>query len=83
MLSAMLTHTGSYLLEVHELDQEEMALGSEAISWPANILPVFDDNAILLERVKARGEETLVAKKEKVLLEIEKVLTDRSPQTHV
>jgi hypothetical protein len=54
------------LLDVAEFDTEDVALNTSTMTWPTNIYPVFDENALLLERVKARGEETLSTKRDKV-----------------
>ena len=62
-----------YLLDQHEFSEEELVLNTAMLTWPRRILPVFDDNALIMERAKAKGEETLAGRREKVVLEIEKV----------
>eukprot|EP00055_Hartaetosiga_balthica_P017752 m.122337 g.122337 ORF g.122337 m.122337 type:complete len:4010 (-) comp9395_c0_seq2:1066-13095(-) len=62
-----------YLLSHHHVNHHILAINSSTVTWPTRILPVFDENAILLENVKRRAEQMLVSKKEKLLLEIEKV----------
>lgn len=62
-----------YLLEKHTVSQESMDLSAQAVTWPVRILPAFDENAMMLENVKSRTEQQLVSKREKLLLEIEKV----------
>jgi len=61
------------LLNLVEFIPEDITLNSNALLWPTNIIPVFDENALLLERVKVRGEESLVAKKDKTYAELDKM----------
>ena len=63
-----------FLLRESTMPAEAVALNTATMTWPVSILPVFDDNAMLLESVKQRSEQHLVSKREKLLLEIEKVL---------
>eukprot|EP00056_Hartaetosiga_gracilis_P013585 m.226506 g.226506 ORF g.226506 m.226506 type:complete len:4004 (+) comp13864_c0_seq2:104-12115(+) len=62
-----------YLLSNHHMNHHILSINSSTVTWPTRILPVFDENAVLLENVKRRAEQMLVSKKEKLLLEIEKV----------
>ena len=62
-----------FLLENHNLDRSEIDRNSETVTWPTNVLPVFDENAMLIESVKQRSEQHLLSKREKLMLEIEKV----------
>lgn len=58
-----------------------MDLNRETTTWPTRIMPVFDESALLLERVKHKGEQMLQSKREKILLEIEKVCCALGPNS--
>ncbi|VCX05424.1 unnamed protein product [Gulo gulo] len=40
--------------------------------WPRKINPIFDENDELIENAKHKKENELIAKREKLILEIEK-----------
>lgn len=46
---------------------------SQVLTWPQRINPVFDKNEELIESSKQGGEKILLEKKEKVILELEKL----------
>uniref|UniRef100_A0A8C5ATC2 Dynein, axonemal, heavy chain 12 n=1 Tax=Gadus morhua TaxID=8049 RepID=A0A8C5ATC2_GADMO len=56
-----------YLLDVHVFDQEYLELNSTVFLWPQNILPVFELND------EGKGKEELLLKREKLMVELEKV----------
>ncbi|XP_056445731.1 dynein axonemal heavy chain 12 isoform X2 [Gadus chalcogrammus] len=62
-----------YLLDVHVFDQEYMELNSTVFLWPQNILPVFELNDEVVEKAKGKGKEELLLKREKLMVELEKV----------
>ena len=53
-----------YLLDQHELTEEEMDLSSTTFAWPEAILSTIDESDMMMERAKTRGEETLMQKRE-------------------
>ncbi|XP_015987106.1 dynein heavy chain 12, axonemal isoform X14 [Rousettus aegyptiacus] len=62
----------SYFLDVFLFPQEDLALNSAVLMWPWKINPIFDDNDELIENAKHNKENELIAKREKLILEIEK-----------
>ncbi|XP_053325574.1 dynein axonemal heavy chain 12 [Spea bombifrons] len=63
----------NYLLDVFIFTPEDLALNSVVLLWPQNINPVFDENDELIEKAKRKGEGELLAKREKLMLELEKL----------
>ncbi|XP_061474275.1 dynein axonemal heavy chain 12 [Rhineura floridana] len=62
----------NYLLDVYFFDSDDLTLNATVLLWPQNINPVFDENDELIERSKRKGESELLAKREKLILEIER-----------
>ncbi|KAF4024010.1 hypothetical protein G4228_015792 [Cervus hanglu yarkandensis] len=62
----------SYFLDVFLFPPEDLALNSAVLMWPWKINPIFDENDELIENAKHRKENELIAKREKLILEIEK-----------
>uniref|UniRef100_A0A8C6FPB3 Dynein axonemal heavy chain 12 n=1 Tax=Moschus moschiferus TaxID=68415 RepID=A0A8C6FPB3_MOSMO len=62
----------SYFLDVFLFPPEDLALNSAVLMWPWKINPVFDENDELIENAKHRKENELIAKREKLILELEK-----------
>ncbi|XP_032996859.1 dynein heavy chain 12, axonemal [Lacerta agilis] len=62
----------NYLLDVFNFDPEGLSLNATVLLWPQNINPVFDENDELIERSKRKGESDLLAKREKLILEIDR-----------
>ncbi|CAK8689424.1 unnamed protein product [Clavelina lepadiformis] len=63
----------NYLLDVHLFSLEDVQLNSTVLTWPKSIQPVFESNDDLVEASKKAGEQELLAKREKVMLELEKL----------
>ncbi|XP_070559445.1 dynein axonemal heavy chain 12-like isoform X2 [Ptychodera flava] len=63
----------SFLLDVYFFPQEHIDLNCVVLTWPKNIQPVFDENDDLVEDAKRKGERELLEKREKVMLELEKL----------
>ncbi|XP_077977539.1 dynein axonemal heavy chain 12-like [Glandiceps talaboti] len=63
----------SFLLDVYFFPQEHIDLNCVVMTWPVNIRPVFDENDDLVEDAKKKGERELLEKREKVMLELEKL----------
>ncbi|OCT58631.1 dynein heavy chain 12, axonemal [Xenopus laevis] len=63
----------NYLLDVYLFPPEDLMLNATVLLWPQNINPVFDENDELIEKAKRKGESELLAKREKLLLELEKL----------
>ncbi|XP_069499778.1 dynein axonemal heavy chain 12 [Ambystoma mexicanum] len=63
----------NYLLDVYMFSNEDIELNSTVILWPENINPIFDENDELLEEAKLKGEHELTGKKEKLMMELEKL----------
>nr|XP_023475994.1 dynein heavy chain 12, axonemal isoform X11 [Equus caballus] len=62
----------SYFLDVFLFPQEDLALNSTVLMWPWKINPIFDENDELIEYAKHKKENELIAKREKLILELEK-----------
>jgi dynein heavy chain len=63
----------NYLLDVHIFDPEEIDLNETVLTWPNQIEPIFEQNDDLVEASKKAGEAELLAKRERVMLELEKL----------
>ncbi|CAH1783738.1 unnamed protein product, partial [Owenia fusiformis] len=62
-----------YLLDSYLFNQEDLDLNSEVLKWPKEINPIFDENEELVDKSKQEGERMLLERKEKVMLELEKL----------
>ncbi|XP_006892348.1 PREDICTED: dynein heavy chain 12, axonemal [Elephantulus edwardii] len=62
----------NYFLDVYLFPPEDLTLNANVLLWPEKINPVFDENDELIEAAKLKGENELIAKREKLILEIEK-----------
>ncbi|KAG8523853.1 Dynein heavy chain 7, axonemal [Galemys pyrenaicus] len=62
----------SYFLDVFLFPQEDLTLNSTVLMWPWKINPIFNENDELIENAKRKRENELIAKREKLMLEIEK-----------
>ncbi|PNI80082.1 DNAH12 isoform 3 [Pan troglodytes] len=62
----------NYFLDVFLFPQEDLALNATILMWPRKINPIFDENDELIENAKHKKENELMAKREKLILEIEK-----------
>uniref|UniRef100_A0A8C5VFT1 Dynein axonemal heavy chain 12 n=1 Tax=Microcebus murinus TaxID=30608 RepID=A0A8C5VFT1_MICMU len=64
--------SGLYFLDVFLFPPEDLALNATVLMWPRKINPIFDANDELIENAKRKKENELIAKREKLILEIEK-----------
>ncbi|KAM9098063.1 dynein heavy chain 12, axonemal isoform X1 [Sarcophilus harrisii] len=62
----------NYFLDVFIFPPEDLELNASVLLWPRNINPIFNDNDDLIENAKRKGENDLVTKREKLILEIDK-----------
>nr|XP_025044359.1 dynein heavy chain 12, axonemal isoform X2 [Pelodiscus sinensis] len=62
----------NYLLDVYIFAPEDLALNATVLLWPQKINPIFDEHDDLIEQSKRKGESELLAKREKLILELEK-----------
>ncbi|XP_060622080.2 dynein axonemal heavy chain 12 [Anolis sagrei] len=62
----------NYLLDVYFFDGEDLTLNATVLLWPQNINPIFDENDDIIEQSKRKSESELLAKREKLILEIER-----------
>ncbi|XP_071484907.1 dynein axonemal heavy chain 12-like [Diadema antillarum] len=67
------TRRMSFLLDIYFFQPEHIELNKTVLMWPSNIQPVFDENDELVESSKRKGESELLEKREKVMLELEKI----------
>ncbi|XP_058438165.1 dynein axonemal heavy chain 12 isoform X2 [Marmota monax] len=62
----------SYFLDNFLFPQEDLALNAAVLMWPRKISPVFNENDELIENAKHKRESELIAKRERLILEVEK-----------
>ncbi|GCC21888.1 hypothetical protein chiPu_0000270 [Chiloscyllium punctatum] len=62
-----------YLLDVYIFNPADLDLHATVLLWPRNINPIFDENDELIEKAKLKGETELLAKREKLIVELEKL----------
>ncbi|XP_054991966.1 LOW QUALITY PROTEIN: dynein axonemal heavy chain 12 [Sorex araneus] len=62
----------NYFLDVFLFPPEDLTLNSNVLMWPWKINPIFDENDELIETAKHKRENELIAKREKLILELEK-----------
>ncbi|XP_029456789.1 LOW QUALITY PROTEIN: dynein heavy chain 12, axonemal [Rhinatrema bivittatum] len=63
----------NYLLDVYLFSPEDLLLNSTVLLWPQMISPVFDQHDELTEIAKHKGEAELFVKREKLMIELEKL----------
>ncbi|KAG5839016.1 hypothetical protein ANANG_G00229870 [Anguilla anguilla] len=61
------------LLDLHLFEPEDLELNSTVLLWPRNMLPVFDLGDEVLLSAKRKGEEELLVRRERLVLELEKL----------
>ncbi|XP_038668758.1 dynein heavy chain 12, axonemal [Scyliorhinus canicula] len=62
-----------YLFDVYIFNPPDLDLHATVLLWPKNIIPIFDENDELVEKAKLKGETELLAKREKLIVELEKL----------
>ncbi|XP_029142079.1 dynein heavy chain 12, axonemal [Protobothrops mucrosquamatus] len=62
----------NYLLDIYLFEPEDLTLNATVLLWPQNINPIFDENDEIIEMSKRKGETELLAKREKLIMEVEK-----------
>ncbi|XP_021171969.2 dynein heavy chain 12, axonemal [Fundulus heteroclitus] len=62
-----------YLLDVYFMEPEDLELNSTVFLWPKNILNAFELNNEVLQSAKQKGEKELIAKREKLMVELERL----------
>ncbi|XP_030590036.1 dynein heavy chain 12, axonemal [Archocentrus centrarchus] len=60
----------TYLLEVCIIEPEDLELNSTVFLWPQNILHIFELSDEVMEKAKQKGENELVTKREKLLVQL-------------
>ncbi|ROL53285.1 Dynein heavy chain 7, axonemal [Anabarilius grahami] len=66
-------HRMNYLMDVHIFDAEHLELNATVVLWPQNIDPIFDQSDEVMVEAKQKGQQELMGRREKLLLELEKV----------
>ncbi|XP_062520798.1 dynein axonemal heavy chain 12-like isoform X2 [Corticium candelabrum] len=61
-----------YLLEVYTFRLKEVELNKTVLQWPKQIPYFFDENELIIEKAKHRGEDALMKRRQNVILDIEK-----------
>uniref|UniRef100_A0A2C9M9T7 Uncharacterized protein n=1 Tax=Biomphalaria glabrata TaxID=6526 RepID=A0A2C9M9T7_BIOGL len=63
----------AYLIDVFFFEPKDIELNCEVLTWPKRIMPIFDENDVLVEQSRQKGEKELIQKREKVMMELEKL----------
>ncbi|XP_023257599.1 dynein heavy chain 12, axonemal [Seriola lalandi dorsalis] len=62
-----------YLLDVQIIEPEDLELNSTVFLWPKNIHHYFDLNEEVMQTAKQKGEQELLAKRERLMVHLEKL----------
>ena len=62
-----------FLLENFLFQQEDIDLNTKVLLWPSDIGPVFDANEELTAEVRGTNDNILMAKREKLMIELDKI----------
>ncbi|XP_010788876.1 dynein heavy chain 12, axonemal [Notothenia coriiceps] len=62
-----------YILDVHIIEPEDLELNATVFLWPRKILHVFDLSDEVMSKARQKGEQELVAKIEKLMIQLEKL----------
>ncbi|XP_057273657.1 dynein axonemal heavy chain 12 isoform X1 [Pezoporus wallicus] len=62
-----------YFLDNFVFDPEDIALNATVQLWPKRIGPIFDEHDDLIEKSKFKGEQELMQKHEKLMMDLEKL----------
>ncbi|XP_040909250.1 dynein heavy chain 12, axonemal [Toxotes jaculatrix] len=62
-----------YLLDVQIIEPEDLELNSTVFLWPKKILHVFELSDEVMETAKRKGEQELLAKRERLMVQLEKL----------
>ncbi|KAA8590936.1 hypothetical protein FQN60_001879 [Etheostoma spectabile] len=62
-----------YLLDVHIIEPEHLELNSTVFLWPQKILHVFELSQEVMQKAKQKGEQELIAKRERLMIQLEKL----------
>uniref|UniRef100_A0A8B9ERX1 Dynein axonemal heavy chain 12 n=1 Tax=Anser cygnoides TaxID=8845 RepID=A0A8B9ERX1_ANSCY len=63
----------TYFLDVFLFAPEDIALNATVLLWPKKIDPIFDEHDNMIEESKSKGEQELIQKSEKLMVELEKL----------
>nr|XP_061802869.1 dynein axonemal heavy chain 12-like [Nerophis lumbriciformis] len=63
----------SYLLDVHIFEPEDLDLNSTVLTWPLKIQEVFEISDEVLQEAKRKGEQEMLAKRERVTVHLAKL----------
>ncbi|XP_059163826.1 dynein axonemal heavy chain 12-like isoform X1 [Physella acuta] len=63
----------AYLIDVFFFEPKDIELNCEVLTWPTRIMPIFDENDTLVEQSRLKGEKELIHRREKIMLELEKL----------
>uniref|UniRef100_A0A8C3KWS1 Dynein axonemal heavy chain 12 n=1 Tax=Calidris pygmaea TaxID=425635 RepID=A0A8C3KWS1_9CHAR len=62
-----------YFLDVFLFAPEDIELNAAVLLWPKKINPIFDEHDDLIEQSKQKGEQELIQRCEKLMMEIDKL----------
>lgn len=62
-----------WMLDIYIFSEDDIELNKTTMMWPKRINPVYDQNDELVEKMKQEGEKQLVERREKLILELNKL----------
>ncbi|XP_054464751.1 dynein axonemal heavy chain 12 [Anoplopoma fimbria] len=62
-----------YLLDVHIIEPEDLELNTTVFLWPKEILHVFELSDEVMQKAKHKGEQELLAIRERLMVQLEKL----------
>ena len=62
-----------YLIDVHIFSKADIELNTKTLAWPSTIKPVFEQNTEIIEDCKARFEDNLQKKSDRITKELGKL----------
>ncbi|XP_068180564.1 dynein axonemal heavy chain 12 [Antennarius striatus] len=63
----------NYLLDVHIFEAQDLELNATVALWPQKILSVFELAEEVMHNAKQKGEQEMVAKRERLMVQLEKL----------
>ncbi|XP_049921653.1 dynein axonemal heavy chain 12 [Epinephelus moara] len=62
-----------YLLDVHIIEPEDLELNATVFLWPQKLLQVFELSDEVMRKARQKGEQELLAKRERLMIQLEKL----------
>ncbi|XP_068561369.1 dynein axonemal heavy chain 12 [Cebidichthys violaceus] len=62
-----------YILDVHVIEPEDLELNTTLFLWPQKILDVFELSDEVMQKAMQKGEQELLAQRERLMVQLEKL----------